>query len=1105
MVCRVRRRAAAASGRWRSTRLAGSLSAVGIAVLLAQMSGLAAPSPITLPYSNGYLVTGNFVVGSVDLQPQSGGNGFLTSTINMTGTSAVPENAEILGAFLYWETITSADSQLDGVKFRGLPVLDAVNVGDYKDAAATLTGPTAACWGAGGGSGATYTMHKMRADVRRLLPLVYDANGKSTGKRLVNDADLLANGYALHTVTLPEAGTGNLVPQSAGASLVVIYRDPSEPLRKIVVYDGIAIMPNLAGATMSQTIQGIYQSSALKSAKMTHIVGSGQPNGTDRLFFKGAGNEALVASNPFPGTSNASDRSWSTLTLDSAALSSSIPGATNVNDGYGEFFTTRADHTSTAPYDCLSWNAIIFSAAVKDDDRDGIPDGVEDAVGGLKYDADGAPLPNLPALGASSAHKDILIEMDAMRAAAGTSYGSANAPYNSSQSLVTVTDNAGHIHLPTPAALKIVADAYRNAPVLNSGWSNADGSSGIWPHFDVGNIDTYHQLFSGGAATDVDPYLVPSAEARGGELIPEQSCGLGAPPCRFQNFPGTVGWLGGFLDYAKLHFDSVREGLFHYVLYVHARAKPKSQNPCLDPATGTNANGTCNVVNPDYYVPSSTSGIAQLPGNKAMISLGLWDKDTFVGTPELVAGTTLHELGHNVGLFHGGASPVWNATSKLLEFEPNCKPDYTSVMSYLFQVPGLRDDNGIAHFDYSRDTNDAYHSLNESSLSDAAFSPSLVPYRTAWYAPLVPGTLGYVLGASPAKKFCGGEKFPNPLPASWVAMGRIDGPGTSDTIDWNGDGDLAPSAPPQDINFDGVLNTAPLRGFDDWSNIRLDQTGGGKNAAGFSSGTADAAEGTADMAEGTADAAEGTADAAEGTADAAEGTADAAEGAELDLQAFNDLGHAPANHFAACVIGTASCTGTAAQLHRVKLSWDPPFGGDVASYTVYRSTGTTIKLPLVTVGTTTDGKTTTLVDSEELPNNVQFTYFVKVTFADGGSGVASNPATITAIDSPPVAVNDAYSVPKNTPLVLSPRGVLKNDTDADSPGNPLTALLVTGPLHGTLTLNADGSFTYTPVNGYAGADSFSYKATDGVWSRDATVPLSGNSSVATVTMTVGKK
>ena len=55
--------------------------------------------------------------------------------------------------------------------------------------------------------------------------------------------------------------------------------------------------------------------------------------------------------------------------------------------------------------------------------------------------------------------------------------------------------------------------------------------------------------------------------------------------------------------------------------------------------------------------------------------------------------------------------------------------------------------------------------------------------------------------------------------------------------------------------------------------------------------------------------------------------------------------------------------------------------------------------------------------------------------------------------------------------------MLANDSDPD--GDPLTAVLVTGPAHGTLTLNANGSFTYTPTANYTGPDSFIYRASDG--------------------------
>jgi VCBS repeat-containing protein len=72
-------------------------------------------------------------------------------------------------------------------------------------------------------------------------------------------------------------------------------------------------------------------------------------------------------------------------------------------------------------------------------------------------------------------------------------------------------------------------------------------------------------------------------------------------------------------------------------------------------------------------------------------------------------------------------------------------------------------------------------------------------------------------------------------------------------------------------------------------------------------------------------------------------------------------------------------------------------------------------------------------------------------------------------------------------------GVLKNDSDAES--SPLQAQLVGGPAHGTLTLLPDGSFTYTPQAGFAGTDSFTYRASEGaVASGPATVSLTVTAS-----------
>ena len=73
-----------------------------------------------------------------------------------------------------------------------------------------------------------------------------------------------------------------------------------------------------------------------------------------------------------------------------------------------------------------------------------------------------------------------------------------------------------------------------------------------------------------------------------------------------------------------------------------------------------------------------------------------------------------------------------------------------------------------------------------------------------------------------------------------------------------------------------------------------------------------------------------------------------------------------------------------------------------------------------------------------------------------------------------MANNDSYTTAEGKPLSVAAPGVLANDTAAG--GATLTAVLVTGPAHGTLTLNPDGSFTYTPAAGFSGSDSFTYQA-----------------------------
>src|SRR5262249_2710192 len=98
--------------------------------------------------------------------------------------------------------------------------------------------------------------------------------------------------------------------------------------------------------------------------------------------------------------------------------------------------------------------------------------------------------------------------------------------------------------------------------------------------------------------------------------------------------------------------------------------------------------------------------------------------------------------------------------------------------------------------------------------------------------------------------------------------------------------------------------------------------------------------------------------------------------------------------------------------------------------------------------------------------------------------------TVVKVNAAPVAVADSYTIVESTPLTVPAKGVLANDTDREN--DPVTAVLVTNPAHGSLVLNADGSFTYTPAPRYNGPDAFTYDANDGKL----------NSAPATVTITV---
>src|SRR5262249_39182176 len=136
-----------------------------------------------LPFSKGFLVTGDYVVAGVDL-PKANASG----TITIAG---VPDNADIISAYLYWETTSSVaiTPALPAAAFPcNAPYRTDTNgqeiplVPIKTNRTTNLPGNGSKCWGSANGAGRSLTM--FRADVLRFLPKQLDKNDAWTGKRL---------------------------------------------------------------------------------------------------------------------------------------------------------------------------------------------------------------------------------------------------------------------------------------------------------------------------------------------------------------------------------------------------------------------------------------------------------------------------------------------------------------------------------------------------------------------------------------------------------------------------------------------------------------------------------------------------------------------------------------------------------------------------------------------------------------------------------------------------------------------------------------------------------------------------------------------------------
>ncbi len=374
---------------------------------------------------------------------------------------------------------------------------------------------------------------------------------------------------------------------------------------------------------------------------------------------------------------------------------------------------------------CFDINTISVSGDI---DQDGLLDNWEQK--GVDVNHDGTIDINLPAFGANPFRKDVFVEVDCLVA-------------------------VNHTHCPRQDSIEDIAYSFANAPV-----ANLDGTSGVQLHVDVGPLYGSGIIATtpgvGGAAGTYGDF-------GGGNTIPEAGNEI------IESFHLPKGNGVPFASLKSAFFDDARSAIFHYAIFGHQTNFRAATNDC-------------------------TSGEASdIPGHDFMVTLGgspvgvptfpCWGADgggLSVGTRAEQAGTFMHELGHTIGLQHGGGESL-----------PNYKPNYLSVMNYAFQACAVRSSpNGFlpGRCDYSR--------------------IALPPLPTPQLPQLDETSLDECIGIDAGLLGFGPINWDGDLPVILEGITNCQPPHNANVM--------------VDINADGIKTL--LKGFEDWNH--LDYAGG---------------------------------------------------------------------------------------------------------------------------------------------------------------------------------------------------------------------------------------------------------------------------------------
>ncbi len=309
----------------------------------------------------------------------------------------------------------------------------------------------------------------------------------------------------------------------------------------------------------------------------------------------------------------------------------------------------------------------------KDTDGDCLTDDEENAIGTdpNNADTDGDGLPD----GLEAANfdmenecKPIKIDMKRYRADPLRRDIFLEIDWMGTECVKGVFTTTCHNHKPNPDAIQDVIDAFDKSPITGP-YKNV--KKGINLHAQVDEMIPHEDmLLMKGSDGKVDWTRF--------DAIKKQYFGT-----------TTERFISGATD------DKLRS-LFHYVIFAHSITR------------------------------EGNTGIAELPGNDLVVALG--SRTGSQGSRDEQAGTLMHELGHNLGLGHGGRNPITNEYDNT-----NCKPNYLSVMSYSQIYSNLIPNRPLDYSSEQLPTLDE-NSLDEqkgiSSLATTTYGPTLIYPRT---------------------------------------------------------------------------------------------------------------------------------------------------------------------------------------------------------------------------------------------------------------------------------------------------------------------------------------------------------------------------------------